>query len=102
MRHDLILLSRLKAHLPEIKDDAQDTLLMALLDDAAAILCALIWRDALPEGLKNAQVRLAVMLYGRVGLEGERAHTEGEVSRVLDDLPDAFRREIFSYRVART
>lgn len=102
MLNDQELLAQLKARLPEIADHAQDRLLAALLDDAAAVLRALTWRDAVPEALQNAQVRLAVILFGRVGIEGERAHTEGEVSRVLSDLPDALRREITAHRVAKT
>ncbi len=95
-------LSRLKAHLPEITGDAQDALLTALIDDADAVIRALTWRDSVPEALENARTRLAVILYGRVGVEGESAHTEGEVSRVLNDLPESLRREILAYRVAKT
>lgn len=96
------LLAQLKTRLPEIAGDSQDALLTALLDDAGALISALTWRGEVPEALESAQIRLSVVLYGRVGIEGERAHTEGEVSRVLDDLPELLRREILSYRVAKT
>ncbi len=102
MRTDAELLEQLKTRLPEITDNAQDALLASLLSDAAAVIRALTWRVELPEALQSAQVRLAVILYGRVGIEGESAHTEGEVSRVLDDLPETLRREVLAYRVART
>ena len=47
-------------------------------------------------------LRLAVIFFNRMGMEGESEHTEGDVRRAADDLPEALRREIFSFRLART
>ena len=102
MLNDTELLARLKTHLPDIAGDAEDALLAQLLQDAAAVIRALTWLDAVPEALQSAQVRLSVVLYSRVGIEGERRHTEGEVSRDIEGLPDMLRREILAYRVAKT
>ena len=52
--------------------------------------------------LQSAQVRLAVVLYNRLGAEGEESRTEGDVTRRFSALPEDLRREIFAYRTART
>ena len=94
------LIAQMRLRLPD--QEAGDELLSALLRDAAALICALTWRQRVPEDLQNAQLRLAVIFYNRMGMEGEKEHTEGDVRRAADDLPDALRREICSYRLART
>ena len=62
------LLPMLLTHLPDasVSDSA---LLQALLDDAAALIKALTWREQVPDGLKSAQVRLAVILFNRMGMD---------------------------------
>ncbi len=98
---DQALLPSLRARLPDAAS-APDALLLSYLADAAALICALTWRDAVPPELESAQVRLAVIFFNRMGMEGEREHAEGDVRRAAEDLPDALRREIFSFRLART
>ena len=93
------MLSSLRLRLDQ---DASDALLLSLLDDAAALICALTWRDQVPAGLISAQIRLALIFYNRMGMEGEKEHSEGDVKRSADDLPEALRREIFSFRRAFT
>ncbi len=95
------LLSRLRARLPDA-ENTSDALLLSFLADAAALICALTWRDAVPPELESAQVRLAVIFFNRMGMEGEREHAEGDVRRAADDLPDALRREIYACRLAKT
>lgn len=95
------LLSLLKLHLPDA-GEGQDALLGSLLSDAGALICALTWRQQVPEALQSAQVRLAVLFYTRIGMEGEKEHTEGDVKRTADDLPEGLRREILAYRRALT
>ena len=70
-------LSLFRAHLPG--EEVQDGLLSSLLEDAAALICALTWRKEVPPELENAQVRLAVIFYNRMGMEGENAHQEGRI-----------------------
>ena len=98
---DQELLNLLKLHLPDA-GTGEDALLSSLLSDAGALICALTWRPQVPDALKNAQVRLAVLFYTRMGMEGEKEHTEGDVRRSLDDLPEGLRREILSFRRALT
>ena len=95
------LLSVLLTHLPDASA-SDSALLQALLDDAAALIKALTWREQVPDGLKSAQVRLAVILFNRMGMEGEKEHAEGDVRHSADDLPEGLRREILSFRRAVT
>lgn len=93
------MLARLKRRLPDAQDDA---LLKDLLDEAEAFLCAYTRRDALPAGLEDAQVRVAAVLFNRMGMEGEVSHSEGGVSRTAEMLPEDLKRWLNGWRVART
>ncbi|NLD82578.1 MAG: hypothetical protein GX637_00280 [Clostridiales bacterium] len=95
------MLAELRTRLPDAQQ-APDALLSSLLSDAAALIRALTWRDEVPQGLENAQLRLAVIFFNRMGMEGETDHTEGDVRRSQQDLPEALRREICAYRLAKT
>ncbi len=95
------LLSELRLRLPDA-ENAPDALLLSLLRDAASLICALTWREEIPPALFSAQVRMAVIFFNRMGMEGEREHAEGDVRRSAEDLPESLRREIFSYRRAAT
>ena len=93
-------LAALRARLPG--EQGEDTLLLSLMEDAAALICALTWRKEVPPELENAQLRLAVVFFNRMGMEGEKDHQEGDVKRSVTDLPGALRKEIFSFRRACT
>ena len=95
------LLEQLRLRLPDAAD-ATDALLSSLLDDASSLIRALTLREEVPEGLQNALLRAAVIFYNRRGMEGEKEHAEGDIRRAATDLPEALRREIFSYRLAKT
>lgn len=96
------MLGEMKKRLPDVQGEEQDSLLLALLDDAGAMIQNLTWRSEVPGALKNAQVRLAILLYNRLGAEGETARTEGDVQRAFDALPQDVKKEILSCRMART
>ena len=70
--------------------------------EAKALLLAMTWRQTLPEALESAQVRLAIILFNRMGMEGESEHVEGDVRRAAPCLPDELRREIIAFRRAHT
>ena len=72
------MLARLKRRLPDAKDDA---LLTDLLEEARAFILAYTGRDEVPETLGDAQVRIAAILFNRMGMEGEASHGEGGVTR---------------------
>ena len=96
------LLHELKRRLPEIKEGEQDDLLLALLQDAASLICNYTWQPSVPAALQSVQVRIAVMLYNRLGAEGEKSRTEGDIARTFDLLPQDVLREMQSHRLART
>ena len=93
------MLARLKRRIPDAADDA---LLNDLLAEAGAFLRAYTRRDAVPEALEDAQVRIAAILFNRMGMEGERAHGEGGVTRTAEMLPEDLRRWLNSWRLAKT
>ena len=74
------LIQAMRLRLPDAKD-ASDEMLLAHLTDAKALLLAMTWRQTLPEALESAQVRLASILFNRMGMEGESEHVEGDVRR---------------------
>ena len=93
------MLAKLKRRLPDAADDA---LLNDLLAEAGAFICAYTRRATVPEGLEDAQVRVAAILFNRMGMEGERVHGEGGVNRTAEMLPDDLVRWLNGWRLART
>ena len=93
------MLAKLKRRLPDATDDA---LLNDLLAEAGAFICAYTRRAAVPEGLEDAQVRVAAILFNRMGMEGERVHGEGGVNRTAEMLPEDLVRWLNGWRLART
>ena len=93
------MLARLKRRLPDAADDA---LLSDLLSEAGAFLTGYTHRDAVPAELEDAQVRIAAILFNRMGMEGESAHNEGGVSRTAEMLPEDLKRWLNGWRVAKT
>lgn len=93
------MLARLKRRLPDAADDA---LLGDLLAEAGAFLMGYTHRDAVPAQLEDAQVRIAAILFNRMGMEGESARNEGGVSRTAEMLPEDLKRWLNGWRVAKT
>ncbi len=97
------MLEQLLRRLPDApRDEDTRTLLQDLLKDAEAWICAYTRRAAVPEGLSSIAVRLAVVSYNRMGLEGETAHGEGGTSRTIESVPRDIREALAPYRLART
>lgn len=93
------MLAKLKRRLPDAADDA---LLTDLLAEAGAFIRAYTRRDVLPAGLEDAQVRVAAILFNRMGMEGESSHSEGGVSRTADALPADLKVWLNGWRLAKT
>lgn len=93
------MLAKLKRRLPDAADDA---LLNDLLAEAGAFICAYTRRATVPAGLEDAQVRVAAILFNRMGMEGERVHGEGGVNRTAEMLPEDLVRWLNGWRLART
>ena len=87
---------RMAALLPDVPEATRT----ALLEDAGDAICAYTRRRAVPDALTGAQVRLAVILYNRMGTEGETSHSEGGVSRTMEGLPSEIERQMRPYRLA--
>lgn len=93
------MLEKLKRRLPDAKDDA---LLTDLLEEARAFILAYTGRDEVPETLGDAQVRIAAILFNRMGMEGEASHGEGGVTRTAEALPEDLKRWLNRERLAKT
>lgn len=93
------MLARLKRRLPDASDEA---LLADLLSEAAAFIRAYTRREVVPDELEDAVVRIAAILYNRMGMEGESTRTEGGVTHTADALPEDLRSWLNSWRLAST
>ncbi len=92
------MLSKLKRRLPDLQDEA---LLQDLIDAAAGMICAYTGREALPPQLEAAQLEIACIIFNRMGMEGESAHSEGSVSHTADSLPEFVRRQLNPFRLVK-
>jgi len=79
-------LERLKSMIP-VRGNARDELLEELLGQAEEFILTYTNRAELTENMHAGLVRLALLYYNRMGIEGEGAHAEGGVSRSVDALP---------------
>jgi len=95
---DAAPLARLKA-VANIQDDAQDPLLTELLAQAEEYILAYTNRAELLDSMSAGHVRLALLYYNRMGVEGQSAHSEGGVSRSIDDLPQSIVKWLNMYRL---
>ena len=92
------MLGRLRLRLPDADNDA---LLNELLDSAGEMILAYTGRSRVPKALCGAQIEIAVLLYNRMGMEGESDHAEGSVRRSVESIPDQVRAQLNPYRLAR-
>lgn len=86
----------------DITGSEKDELLTDLLADANALMLSYMNRQELPEALEGVQCQLAVMLYNRMGMEGERTRSEGGVNMTVDALPEDILCQLRPYRLGRT
>lgn len=87
---------RFRAMVPDLPQET----LEALMLDAGEMICSYTRRASVPEALTGAQVRLAVILYNRMGTEGETSHSEGGVSRTMEGMPSEIEKQLKPYRLA--
>ena len=98
-------LNRLKIRL-QIENDEHDALLMEILRSASAAVVAKSYPYAQLDDVSHIErryqdqiVRIAVVLYGNMGAEGQVSHSENGISRtwdgasgikpILDEIPSA-------------
>lgn len=90
-------LTELKALLPPDNSVADETLLV-LLRRAENTLLDIIGRSTLPERLSDAVTALALIMYNRMGTEGETRRSEGGIdTNFIDGLPDEIKQRIKNY-----
>lgn len=65
----------------EINNDEEDTLLNYLLENASHIICEIRNTDRVEEQYKFTQIKIAVELYNKMGVEGQVGHSENGISR---------------------
>ncbi len=94
------LLPRLRLSLPG-QNGAADSLLLELLQQAEGLILAYTGRDALPMALESAQIMLAVVLYNRLGTEGESIRREGGALMHFEALPRLIEAQLKPYRLAK-
>jgi hypothetical protein len=94
------LLIRLRLLLPG-QEAATDSLLTALLDQAGDMICGYAGHALVPEALTGAQLRLAVIAYNRLGMEGETYRHEGGLTLRSAALPDDLLNILKPYRLLK-
>lgn len=81
-----------------ITDSAQDNLLEILIDDAKSAVLGYTCRTALLPELEQYVIKLAVVYYNRMGVEGQTSHGEGGISRSFDsELPESVKTVLNRY-----
>ncbi len=94
-----MMLARLRRRIPDASDDE---LLNDLLAEAGAFLCAYTRRGTVPQELEDAQLRVAAILYNRMGMEGETGRDEGGVNRTAQLMPEDVACQLRPWRRIRT
>ena len=97
------LLDRFKARIgkPEVCDTPTLSLYSDLIDEAGDYILGYTGRAEIPDALISAQLRVAVINYNRMGLEGDRAITEGATRHDIEALPADIERLLNQYRVVK-
>lgn len=90
----------IRARLPD--ENLSDELVRALYDDAKALALGYLNRRELPAACENAVTRLAVILYNRMGMEGETSRSEGGVSVSAETMPEDIKAQLRPWRLAYT
>lgn len=89
-------LERIRTLIPGVEANTAE----ALMADARDMILAYTRRPSVPDALTGALVRLAVILYNRMGTEGETSHSEGGVSRTMEGMPSEIEKQLRPYRLA--
>ena len=93
-------ITSIKTRIPD--ETVTDELCMALYEDACSLAMGYMARDTVPKACENAVIRLAVVLYNRMGMEGEQSRSEGGVSSSVAFMPEDIKAQLRPYRLAYT
>ncbi len=94
------MIEAVRTRLPD--ENVSLILAQALVDDAQALVLGYLGRDELPTPCENAVVRMAVVLFNRMGMEGEQSRSEGGVSTSVDLIPADIAAQLRPWRLAVT
>ncbi|NLD03127.1 MAG: hypothetical protein GX674_07450 [Clostridiales bacterium] len=83
------------------EEAADEALLAELLRQGEEIICAYIGWQELPAPLESARLRLAVIMYNRLGTEGESIRREGNALMHFSELPRTIEMQLKPYRLGR-
>lgn len=94
----MVQLEKLKIRLG-IKDNAQDELLLMIIEDAESALLDYCNRKIILPKMDGLQRMLAICYYNRIGSEGESSRSEGGVSvSYSSDIPESIKSRLNSFR----
>ena len=97
------MLSEIERLQLRLQDNTADPVLLSeLLEDAQALILGFLQRDELPDACTSAKIRLAQILYNRLGMEGSAAHSEGGMSDTVETgIPEEIKAMIRPWRLAK-
>ena len=84
-----------------IADHKHDDLLHDLIDEAETIVQGDTGQAEVPALCDPVVIHLAAGMYNQMGLEGEKAHSEGGISVTLEALPAHLKRLLDRCRVGK-
>ena len=67
-----------------LEDESQNQLINLLLEDARNIICEIRNTLTVEEIYKSTQVKIAIELYNKQGVEGQTTHIENGITRVYE------------------
>lgn len=73
-------LEKLKALVPEASQ-VSDTVLQFYLDDASDVICDIRCSDVVETKYINTQLKIAIELFNKRGVEGQLSHSENGIDR---------------------
>lgn len=77
-----------------------DDLVTALIAQADALILGYLGLSVMPLGTDSPRAMLAVVLYNRLGAEGEKKRMEGSVTSFFETVPDVIRLQLRPFRKA--
>ncbi|WP_082673041.1 head-tail connector protein [Paenibacillus senegalimassiliensis] len=96
------MLEKLKLQLGiKLDDDAEDSLLTLMLEDAEQDVLTWTNRTEVPTSLESVVRQVVVIRYNKQGAEGQTSHSEGGISRSFEDLPKGLQQSILQKRLVR-
>lgn len=87
--------------LKKLTGESDEELLSLLLDTAEDAVLNYTGREILPKRLVKTKIKWALIAYNRLGMEGEAARNEGEISQTFVDIPADILSVLKRYRLAK-